>query len=120
MGKGCTIDIKGGGVEFFRNRVNVGRWNEEEPSVRIDKSSDQPGAGDPINLGAVPCDPKRTACGGGNMFNWDQWKSSIPPTLNTSGQRLGVNALASKECSCSVAELFALLADDDEVAVGEV
>ncbi len=52
-----ALDVVGGSGPFLGDGQDVGCWNVNELSIRIDEPADQPRTGDAVDLGMLARDP---------------------------------------------------------------
>ena len=57
MGVARALGVVGVRALAVGHRQHVTCWDVEELGVGIDEVLDQPGAGDPVGLGVLACDP---------------------------------------------------------------
>ena len=67
MGELDSFDVERRGAFLERAGEHLRRRREEELRLRVDVARDEPGAGDPVHLGAFAGDPFHGASGAGGL-----------------------------------------------------
>src|SRR6185503_9401611 len=108
--------------EAFRHPVHLGRLNEQDNRMRIDKALDQPRTGDAIDLRPRARDPNRSAfrVAFRKLCRVDQRMAARRPRLEAAFEVLGGDAFVAKPGGDAFAELGAALATDNDLSAGEV
>ena len=109
MGEGDARDIIGNGAGIFRNLENVSGRHVDETRVGVDKSPDQPGAGDPIDLWPFASNPQR-----GRARKCGNCTTSSAPGLEAAFQKLGGYSEPAQSLCGALASLFAMGAIDND------
>jgi hypothetical protein len=110
-----AVDVEGRGAEALGDGQHLGRIDEQEHRLRVDEAADQPGAGDAVDLGPGAGDPDGAALGIARrqLGGLDERLAGGAPGLEAALQRLGVDAGVPEPGGRALAQLQALLADDD-------
>ncbi len=102
-----ALDVERGCAELLRDGGNLGRSDEQKDGVRIDEAADQPGAGDPVNLGTSPRYPQGAALG---ITRWQlgfrhHRQAGLCPRQGSAVKGVGGDALMAKPSGHALADL---------------
>ena len=116
-----ALDVEGRGAEALGDRRHLRRRDEEEHRGGIDEAADQPGTGDAVDLRPRAGHPDRAALGVARRqaVGRDQRQAGLGPGEEPAFEHVGLAAGVTEPGGDALAELQALLADDDRRPAGK-
>ena len=117
-----AVNVERCGIEALGHRLYLGRGHEQEDGIGVDEAPDEPGTGDAIDLGPRARHPDRASgrVASRQFTGIDEQAARGAPGFEPAFKRFGLDAFVEKPGSGALAELLPFLANDHDVAVGEL